>query len=104
MEGPHNTHTTVLNALKCEKETFWIEHQHLLPDQIENLWVSRTTSLGYELSSLLGPAAPTQQLDLTLENTTLQALHMANLSMGLIPDITSVPLVWSLSPLLHLRN
>lgn len=55
--------SVVLNALTLEKEIFWTEHSYLLPEQIQLQWANKNA----KLTSLLGPAAPTERFDLTSE-------------------------------------
>lgn len=53
----------VLNALRLEKEIFWMDCQHLPEEKIQHLWATKNA----KLTSLLGPAPPTETFDLSVE-------------------------------------
>lgn len=54
----------VLNALRLEKQIFWMEHNKYLPEEkIRHLWATKNA----KLTSLLGPAAPTETFDLSMD-------------------------------------
>lgn len=59
MAAPPNL-TLLANAMKMEKEIFWIDNRHLPADERQRRWTAHTA----ELTSALGAAAPTKPLDL----------------------------------------
>lgn len=75
----------VLKTLRLEKEIFWTEHNLLPPDHIQHLWAAKNASLTSGLSSVLGPAAPTERFDLTSEPR-----HIPQLT----PNMTRAQSVW----------
>ena len=58
----------VISSLKAEKEIFWLEHCHLTEEERQREWSDQSTILQQELSSLLGPPAPTYQVEPATEN------------------------------------
>ncbi|MCJ1430486.1 hypothetical protein MMC29_008404 [Sticta canariensis] len=58
------TDSMVLNALRLEKEIFWMEHKYFPEEKIQHLWATKNA----KLTSLLGPAAPTETFDLSGES------------------------------------
>ena len=60
METPAPKQDTLLNILRIEKETFWTQHSCLPSEDIQQLWSARAE----QLTSVLGPSAPTNCLDL----------------------------------------
>ena len=55
----------LVKTVRMMKETFWLENSHLRQKEIMRLWTSQNFQA--ELNSVLGPDAPTERVDLTLD-------------------------------------
>ncbi len=72
-DSTDSTRTSVMvNCLRAEKETFWIENQALPEEEIQLRWLRRTAELKRELSSVFEPTPPLQQSQFTLEDLSGQ--------------------------------
>ena len=61
--------TLMANAMKMEKEIFWLHNRHLEEDERQRQWTAHTA----ELASALGAAAPTEPLELTDDIASLNS-------------------------------
>ena len=61
--------TIMANAMKMEKEIFWLHHRRLPEDERQRQWTAHTA----ELTSALAAAAPTEPLELTENITSLNS-------------------------------
>lgn len=85
----------MVNYLKAEKETFWIENQLLREEQIQMRWLGRTAELKRELSSVFEPTPPLQQNSVTLEDVARPTSQHVLSYPQLTPDMTRGPSVCS---------
>lgn len=66
----------MVNCLKVEKETFWVENQQLPEEEIRQRWLRRTAELKRQLTSVFDATPPLQQQSLTVEGVSgAQARH-----------------------------
>lgn len=66
-----------------EKEIFWIENKHLTPDELQRQWAHKTA----EFNFVLGPAAPTNRLDLDLKTSGPQEMQQLPTVPRAIPEL-----------------
>lgn len=96
MAAPPNLTMLLANAMKMEKEIFWIANRHLPADEQQRRWTAHTA----ELTSALGPAAPTKPLDLHGDGIDLKMEQQdANVNHTLMtknPSVMATTLLLSL--------
>ena len=85
MAAPPNL-TLLANAMKMEKEIFWIDNRHLPADERQRRWTAHTA----ELTSALGAAAPTKPLDLHGDDIDLKMEQDANVKHTVLTNNRSV--------------
>ncbi len=81
--------------MQMEKEIFWLKNKHLSPNELQRQWADKTA----ELTSVLGPAAPTQRLDLDLKASGQRAMQQLPIVPRVLPELAGHCSVWFLIPL-----
>ena len=85
------------NAMKMEKEIFWLNNRRLPEDERQRQWTAHTA----ELTSALGVAAPTEPLELTEDIAGLNAVEQHDAIPFLRPTVltqNSFPMATALLP------